>query len=378
MPDQHAILGPSPAARWMTCPGSVAISEGMESRSSAHAEEGTRAHALAEAILKGLVLPAHDEEMLNHVQVYTDHVQELAASFPDNQLHVEVRVKATEDTWGTADAIVWEPHSRTLYVRDLKYGAGVAVDVSDNVQLKIYALAALLTMRLPARTVNVGIVQPRINHADGKIRSKDFDAIDLADFLFEVAEATNAVKLAGIATEQGRKDPTWIDTYLTPSEKACRWCAGAPKCPKLLAKGQELAKQAFAPGLAYDPELLAEALDFIPILEGWCKRTREFAYGEAEQGRTVPHYKLVNKESRRKWRDEQLAAHHLDALGVPCWDDPKLLSPAAVEKLMPKQQRAILADLIVKESSGVALVHESDKREAVRVGAKAAFADLSE
>ena len=53
----HAKLSPSSAERWMTCPGSVALSEGYADRSSAVADEGTAAHELAERIpwVDGLV-----------------------------------------------------------------------------------------------------------------------------------------------------------------------------------------------------------------------------------------------------------------------------------------------------------------------------------
>jgi len=43
----HAKLSPSSAARWMTCPGSVALSEGIEDTSSKNADEGTMMHAFA-------------------------------------------------------------------------------------------------------------------------------------------------------------------------------------------------------------------------------------------------------------------------------------------------------------------------------------------
>jgi hypothetical protein len=49
----HAVLSPSSAERWMTCPGSVVLTEGLEDKGSDAAEEGTAAHELAERILSG-------------------------------------------------------------------------------------------------------------------------------------------------------------------------------------------------------------------------------------------------------------------------------------------------------------------------------------
>lgn len=61
----HAQLGPSGASRWMACPGSVRLSAGLPDESSPFAEEGTKAHELAEICLKQGYhpsdLPAHLE-----------------------------------------------------------------------------------------------------------------------------------------------------------------------------------------------------------------------------------------------------------------------------------------------------------------------------
>lgn len=367
----HASLGPSSAERWMNCPGSVVLSEGMPNKSSAHADEGTRAHEVAEALLNDRTpeggVPV---EMMEHVMVYVDHVLDLAGT-----LHVEVRVKATDQIWGTADAIVWDPATATLFVRDLKYGAGVGVEVVGNLQLKIYALAALLTMKYPAKFVDVGIVQPRKPHADGAIRSIVFDAVDLLDFHADLLDAEQRVLQA--RADVG-KPGDWNAHHLKPTEKGCHWCKAAPKCPAILRRAQDVAKIAFAPSLPYDPLELAKVLDFLPILEGWIKNTREFAYSEAERGHVPPDYKLVDKVATRKWNVTPGVV--ATALGLPVDQVTKpleLLPVGEIEKLAPgknKEARAMfLSAMVVKESSGHTLVHASDKRDAVRVDAKAAF-----
>lgn len=53
----HARLSPSSAERWMTCPGSVKLAEGIEDKGSSYAAEGTAAHELAEHILRGEMPP---------------------------------------------------------------------------------------------------------------------------------------------------------------------------------------------------------------------------------------------------------------------------------------------------------------------------------
>jgi len=393
----HAKLSPSAAERWMTCPGSVVLSEGMPESESEYAAEGTRAHALSERWLllhfaqHGSVLPAPTDldavEMAKHVKVYVDEC--IALAIKGAGVFVEKKVAVNSDVYGTADFIAWHPGTAALFVRDLKYGAGVAVSVERNVQLRIYALASLMTMKLPAKIVNIGIVQPRYDHPDGLIRSVDFDTADLLDLHADVLDAVERVSQAERAallcnTTSAEKDRSWQGEFLKPSKKGCRWCLAAPKCPALKRKSQEIAKQVFAPGLAYEPLELARTLDFLPILEDWITNTREFAYQEAEKGKEIPDYKLVEKTAVRKWKSGVFANDLQEALGCKrseLWKPIELINIGDAVKLAPgknaKERDAVLAPFVEKTSSGHTLVHVSDKRDPVRVDAKAAFADTA-
>ena len=407
-PSDHSKLPPSGAERWMTCPGSVVLSEGMPQSDSEYAAEGTRAHAFAERWLT-LHFAQHgseptpstpeEVEIKKHVKIYVDECVGLAIK--GSGVFIEKKVKVNEDVYGTADFIAWHPGTATIYVRDLKYGEGVSVSVERNIQLRIYALAALMTMKLPAKVVNIGIVQPRYDHPDGLVRSIGFDTTELLDLHADVVEAVQRVNMAEVQASQGQKG--WDAAFLTPSEKGCRWCLASPKCPALKNKAQALAKQVFfgepvpvAPvgevlppanstGLAakpyYDPLALARTLDFLPILEGWIKNTREFAYQEAEKGNNIPDYKLVEKTAVRKWKDDVVAARVAKALGVEATElfkPAELINIGDAVNLAPgknaKERDAVIEPFVKRESSGHTLVHVSDKREPVRIDAKAAFA----
>ena len=52
MPDTHALLSPSSSERWISCPPSVRMSEGIEEKPSEYAAEGTAAHSLCEYKLR--------------------------------------------------------------------------------------------------------------------------------------------------------------------------------------------------------------------------------------------------------------------------------------------------------------------------------------
>ena len=135
----HAKLSPSSAFRWLNCPGSIRLSAGIEDTSSPAAEEGTRAHELAEAMLGGKKGKADSDEMLAYVQQYVDYVREIAG---DSKIYIEQRVDLTEyvpNGYGTADVITIT--GDTLHVIDLKYGLS-RVFPKDNPQLYLYALGA--------------------------------------------------------------------------------------------------------------------------------------------------------------------------------------------------------------------------------------------
>lgn len=388
MPETHAKLSPSSAERWMQCPGSVPLSEGMPERTSEAAEEGTRAHKMAEAILltgreeKGSVL---DLEMEKHVRIYTEYVENLYKDLTDGAKWIEHKIAVTDQLWGTADALVWDETNRVLHVIDLKYGSGKLVEVRGNMQLRIYALAALLTMKLKAKTVVATIVQPRAFHEDGAIRSIDFDALDLMEFHGELMDGIREVEGA-----VGNVSNPCFPNYLRPSANACRWCLAAPKCPKVKTLATESAKKVFAVATTneapvYDPKELSSILDKLDLIEGWCKNVREFAYNEVEAGREVPGWKLVDKKAVRKFKaevaqDPKPLAKALGVTTVELFAPAPLLGISEIEALAPgknkKEREEVLAPFVTKESGGHALVHESDKRPAVKVDAKSVFAEV--
>ena len=78
----HSPIGASSMYRWAECPGSVALSEGIVSESSAYAEEGTEAHELGATWLKGngKTPECDDDDMLDNVRIYVDYVFGLLGS----------------------------------------------------------------------------------------------------------------------------------------------------------------------------------------------------------------------------------------------------------------------------------------------------------
>lgn len=365
--------------RWSNCPGSVRLSEGIESRTSVYAEEGTKAHELAAEILEHfkrgqeLTLQDVDEEMLEHVSVYTDSVMNLvrqATQTKGSFFLIEHKFDLSEvhpGLFGTADAVIYDAKAQTLYVWDLKYGQGIAVDAENNVQLKYYGLGALLSAKVPCREVELVIAQPRCAHVDGPIRRHRFDSFDLLEFAASLKEF--AVKT---------EDP---NAPLNPGDH-CRFCPAAGICPAVHEKALMLAREEFSQVLSYDPEKLSKTLNWLPVVEAWIENVRAFAYGEAEHGRCPPGWKLVQKRPTRKWKTnidvafEVMSKFDLDPKDI--YEEPAVKSPAQMEKLLRKEERERLEVLIEKKSSGYALAHESDKRPAARLDAASEFSEITD
>ena len=379
----HSRVGASSMNRWAQdrCPGSVRLSKGLESKSSRAATEPSAAHLVGERALRGQVYRAlcevaHDghhievtKEMIDHITEYKVVVDDLSDAdtvrYVEHKFHLEQLHPAL---FGTSDCVLWHPKRQHLDVIDLKYGAGHAVEARDNVQLKYYALGAMLSLGYNPKTITLHIFQPRCPHPEGPHRYADIDGLDMLDFAGYLVASVQETEKPDAAIRAG----DW-----------CRWCpaAGVPgRCPAQAKAANELARVAFSPVVPYDPQELATWLDRLPILEAQIKAVREFAYSEAEAGRIPPRYKLVEKQATSKWRENVTPADLAKTLGVKAEDvtaPAKLIGITEAKKLAPgkndKERAAVIASLTVKESSGHTLVHEDDKRPAVSLTAQAAF-----
>lgn len=394
-PQAHSTVGASSMYRWSACPGSVRLSEGIVSKSSVYADEGSDAHALgAYCLTEGEMacqwagIPMNFDgrkftptnEMAEAVQVYLDTVRAFVASDKKAVLKVEQRFDLSEvypGCFGTSDATIWLPKTQTLVVIDYKHGAGIPVPVVKgdvvNPQLQYYGLGALLASNYPAKRVRLVIVQPRCG--DGLPSEYEMDAVDLIDFradLKRFAEATSKP-----------------DAPLVPGDH-CRFCPAAAMCPALVQKAQDMARLEFGLGVPYEPAKLKLALDSIPALEAQIKALREFAYSEAEAGRLPPEvgYKLVAKRATTKIRDQGEAIEFLQKEG---FTDEEIFEPRTLkgiteleklEGLKPKTVKKVkqrpLAPYLISQSSGHVLAPESDKRPAVKLDAKSEFGIITD
>lgn len=366
---EHARLAPSAASRWMSCPGSITLSEkalelvGPQPQNDA-AALGTALHEVAELCLldgeqnfedhvgkvyNGVRILADHE---HRVQPYIDYCREL-----DGDHYVETRAKINEHCWGTADHSACQPGR--LVVTDLKTGTGVKVFARYNPQLMLYALGSYLEYNpiYEFETFTIVVSQPALDHHD----EFEFNLEDMEEFIIKVADATAAVF---------DDDPA-----LNPSESACRWCPARPICPAL----EELTRvEALSDFKAMTAAEIGEALERIPMLKAWIAAIQDFAKELMLEGVEVPGKKVVEGRRRRAWIDpvatEKYLKSRVSAFVSTCYTK-KLLTPAQMEKALKKatiRGKVDLDSLIGWSTGNPTIVDEDDAREALTPGSRAA------
>jgi len=386
---KHAVLSASGAHRWLACPGSIRLCEGLPKTSSTYAEEGTAAHAVAELCLRtdqqaadriGTIVTVNGtpwtvtEEMAEAVQVYLDVVRgeyKTAGDTADMWIERKFRLDwLYPNLFGTNDAAVGDDAFGILKVFDYKHGAGVPVEVENNPQLMYYALGAAKGSGYDE--VELVVVQPRAVHPGGPVRRWTISTEDLMTWGEEVllpgAKATEA-----------------LDAPLCVGEH-CRFCQALAICPEQKNQTLAVAKQAFqkrslpAPDALTVPEL-RKILDVSDMIEAWLGACRAHVRALLDNGMTTPEesgYKLVAGRKTRSWLDEAKAEEWLTAiLDEEAYVPRKLVSPAQAEKVLKGAEAKKAIVELTQETRGTQMVPLSDKREALTPAA-IAFGEFKE
>lgn len=394
----HSLLAPSGASKWMACPGSIRMEQGLPDTAGLDAAEGTAAHELAAMCLTNGIPAADlvrteikvgarvfvvDQEMAQHVQTYVDTVKAMVG---EAVVVVETRVDfsdflAVRGSTGTADAIGILKDFGEIQVHDLKYGRGVKVHAEDNKQLMLYALGAYAAcgsdLGQGIGKFRLVIHQPRLNHVSEWV-------ISVADLLAFGREAKRAAQRVIYCLEEDF-DPA---TDLVAGEAQCRWCKAKSTCPAL--RDHVLATVAddfvdltrpVAPQLepamervaASDNAHIANCLSAVDLIEGWCKAVRAKAESELLNGHAVPGFKLVEgKRGHRKWAKPAEVEALLKSMRLKHAQiyEYSLISPAQAERLVKAdaigaRQWAKLEQQITQSEGKPSVAPAADKRQAI-------------
>jgi len=369
----HSKLGASGTGRWFNCHGSVALIEslkvgGMAEAASEYASAGTSAHDIAAICLTSNsqaedcvgFYDNYDADDATAVQVYLDGCRKVIGDDPMVQVLVEERFHLPEihpDFFGTTDCTIITP--QRAYVKDYKHGAGIAVDAKGNSQLRQYAVGALYRTehwKNDDYLVGLYIYQPRAFHPDGPVRKEWTTVGELKRWLQDEWRANAR------ATE----DP---NATLNPGLWCHKsFCSARTRCPALRALIKRVAAITPEEIKAMDDWELGLMAQECAIAASTKRLFDEEVFNRLRAGNPVPGWKIVKKKADRVFKGEieddgktvKLVEAVKETFGEAAYDEPKLKSVAAIERL--PQGKEFVAKWGYKPDTGQTVAPDTDTR----------------
>lgn len=412
----HALLSPSSAKKWLSCPASLACEVGVSNESGAAAVNGTAMHTMAEKVLKAMNegsygpsfgvetwfmssngnpktvitdygkgdIAASDNGQPGNVEITDDFVSQVSKYVnycapimaAAEVVEIESRVSLTRilhpgfelngvklETFGTADfvALLRNPDGTyTLIVGDLKTGRH-KVTAAENKQMMLYALGLLRKYRLSydISAVKLFIFQPYAGGAD------EWDTTPTALEHFAKFASKQALKALD-AYQRGKKGLTSAD--FRPSNDACQWCRFSEKCnAKVKAASHTVDEMADIGALELTPDVLKAEWDKLPLMRQHIADIEKAMYTHLMAGKPMDGLKLVEgRPGNRAWSD----AAAVEKLAEECFavlHKEVLLSPTEAEKAIAKEAPELWADLeklITRKPGQPSIAAADDKRPA--------------
>ena len=360
----HALLSASASHRWLACPPSAKLEATFPESHSVYADEGTRAHALAEDTLRRFLyngnseVRSDDAEMQESIQYYVDacieKINAARKASRDALALVEHRLDFSAyvpQGFGTGDMIIISDDG--LEIVDLKYGKGVRVDADHNSQMMLYALGALeeYGYLYDCAHVRMTIIQPRIDN----ISSFTISDTELLAWGDKVREIAKVAYVGGGSFQAGDH---------------CRFCKAKNTCRAYRGYMMAVVGDDFIPGPQLTDYEISEILERSKQIKNWLDGIEVFALSQALEGKQWPGMKLVAGRSTRKLIDEKVAAETLsrNGYGDEIYKPVALKSITDLEKICGKKRFAeLMASNLEKPAGKPTLVAESDRRPALQV-----------
>jgi hypothetical protein len=418
----------------MNCAGSVALIGDEQGTSSHAAMLGTAAHKIIERMIangetdareyfentilvkiasddatriyaRGLDIPlltgwsafVADEKMIDGVQMMIDEVERAKLDLDHPKVYGE---RYLDMSWldprfgGTADVTLAESFG-WVHLLDYKNGY-ITVEVRDNEQMKSYAVG-LLHEHPDADGVRITIVQPNAPHIEGAIREVSYTRDEIAIFEIQMVEAAQATD----APNAPRRAGDW-----------CTFCPAKTRCPEFEGVIAQSAAEDFGFSAAEGPlpetmavafsgvmkiddtalQALSEKYHLVPLVDKWAREIEGAVQNALMNGNAVPGCKLVEGKSKRKWGEDEATIKRMLSNGLGSEEfetkvepflmtEPKVKSPAQVEKIgdkdMRKELKKLVAELAIKPPGRLTVADEVDPRPAASAadGALADFGD---
>ena len=366
---RHAFLSASASYRWINCPPSAKLCEGMPDETSTYAQEGTDCHELC-AYLVEKAMGRDAEDPTGHLSYYSAEMQSCAEEYcsyvmeqyekargycKDPVMFIEQRLdfsRWVEEGFGTGDCVIIA--DEVLHIIDYKHGLGVLVGSEGNTQMMCYALGALDAFDdiYDIKRIEMTIFQPRRDNVSTWSLSRK-DLLDWADMVLA---------------------PTARMAYEGKGEfKAgdhCQFCKAKSVCRKRAEHNLELARYDFAMPDTLSEMEIAAILPRIDQLISWGNDLKDYALSQAQSGTHYEGFKVVEGRSNRKYTDEDAVARTVTEAGYDPYEK-KILGITAMSSLLGKKRfEELLGSLIYKPPGKPALVPETDPRPAMDTAAE--------
>lgn len=409
---EHALLSPSSAKKWLACSASLACEFGLPNESGPAAVNGTAMHLVAETVLnrvikgenvradtykgvyalsegkgpiKALVKPEKGavlitDDFVSQVNKYVDYCRPIIDAA--ELVEVESRVNLTrvlhpgvmapfEDprtgekgenplqTFGTADLVAVMPDGM-LIVGDLKTGRHKVL-AKENKQMMLYALGLLRVYKrlYDITAVRLVIFQPYAGGAD------EWDTTPEALEQFGKFASKAALKAID-AFQRGKKGLKPAD--FRPGNDACQWCRFAESCN---AKRKVASREVESDLSDYSTEISLDQLkaeyDKLPLMRQHIADIEKAMYAALMRGEPVEGLKLVEgRPGNRSWDLPDDIGDLVAQWGIEdLMTKQSLLSPTEAEKVMKGHEKwEILEARITRKPGQPSIATSDDKRPA--------------
>lgn len=366
---KHAFLSASASHRWLNCPPSAKLCEGIPDEPSTYAQEGTDCHELC-AYLVEKAMGRDAEDPTSHLSFYSDEMQSCAEEYcsyvmeqyekaknycKDPVMFIEQKLDFSnwvENGFGTGDCVIIA--DEVLHIIDYKHGLGVLVESEGNTQMMCYALGALDAFDdiYDISRIEMTIFQPRRDN----VSTWSLSRIDLLEWANKVLAPT--AKLA----YEGKGEFKAGDH--------CQFCKAKAICRKRAEYNLELARYDFVMPDTLSETEIAAILTKIDGLITWGNDVKDYALSQAQKGVHYEGFKVVEGRSNRKFTDEDEVAKTVTEAGYDPYEK-KLLGITAMSTLLGKKKfEEMLGSLIYKPPGKPVLVPDSDSRPAMNTAAE--------
>lgn len=398
---EHALLSPSSAKKWLNCPAALACEFGLPNESGQAAVNGTVMHLVAETVLnrvikgediradtykgvyalnegkgpikaltkpeKGAVLITDD--FVSQVNKYVDYCRPIIDAA--ELVEVESRVNLTrvlhpgvmvpfEDprtgekgesplqTFGTADLVAVMPDGM-LIVGDLKTGRHKVL-AKENKQMMLYALGLQRKLKrlYDITAVRLVIFQPYAGGAD------EWDTTPEVLELFGKFASKAALKAID-AFERGKKGLKPAD--FRPGNDACQFCLFSEKCnAKRKSASAEAESDLSDDSTEMSLDQLKAEYDKLPLMRQHIADIEKAMYAALMRGEQVEGLKLVEgREGNRSWIDPKAV---IAKFGDKVMTE-SIMTPTAAAKVIPEEE---LAEFITRKPGQPSIATADDKR----------------